>query len=505
MKKDHEWIEFYPFSDVGRREAQEDYFYTDPPKPSGQSWLGVVADGMGGHEHGSEASQAGVHAIKQAFDSSGQSHRGLEHLLESAVAKGNDAVLHAAERRGASGNMGSTVVALAIHGQDLVWCCAGDSRLYLYRDHRILQLSRDFTLAEDLRRGADGESWTTQEAESAPRAKALTSFMGADEFRRETKRKELEPGDVLIACTDGVYGTLNSEGLLKACEIEEGRASAKTIADALHQAVKAAGRPKQDNATAVVVRYHGQKSSWIRHWPVLGLATVSVGVAAVLIGIFLTRPQRPSPPAVATVAPVPSAPPRAGVRPPTASEPSSDSQKPSTAPSPPPPVAGPVPAPEPDVNKRLTKSQREEKKSSPVRGNSGPRVQAASAAQLTQGAPNAGRVQAGDITPPSALPQESQGTAVPEGGDARSAEPGVRGALPSSTPSSATAPTAAPATPISGQTRPVQGNTGANPPTPVGGAATTATNGPASGQGRARSEPATGGRNTAPRDAESQH
>lgn len=244
-------LDVHPFTDRGRREQQEDYFYTDPPPRRGRPWLGVVSDGMGGHHGGDIASKEGVHALKRAFDAAVASGLPAGEALRRATAEGHRAVLQAAEKARAAGDMGATVVAFAIDGATLHWCSAGDSRLYLWREGRLEQLTRDFTLGEDLRQGLAAGDWTEADIQANPRRNALTSFMGTDAWRCDQGSRALRPGDVLVSCSDGVYGTLAGEGIAAACGGAAG--GAQGIAEDLQKRVAAVGKPNQDNSTAVVV------------------------------------------------------------------------------------------------------------------------------------------------------------------------------------------------------------------------------------------------------------
>lgn len=248
-------LDVHPFTDRGRREYQEDFFYTDPSTRDRRPWLGVVADGMGGHQGGDIASKAGVLALKAAFEAALAARLPCEQALVKAVTSGHEAVLEAARRTGALGNMGSTVVAFAIDGQALHWCSAGDSRLYLIRAGALQQLSRDFTLAEDMRKGVNTGAWTQEDVEHSPQRNALTSFMGTDDWRFHADSRRLQHGDILIACSDGVYGTIGSDGLMAACNGTDRALAAQQIAENLQRRVVEAGKVNQDNSTAVVVRF----------------------------------------------------------------------------------------------------------------------------------------------------------------------------------------------------------------------------------------------------------
>jgi protein phosphatase len=302
-------LDIHPFTDRGRRDHQEDYFYTDPPARQGAPWLGLVADGMGGHRNGDVASRIGVQAVRAAFDAGVAARGSTEVTLAKAVERGHEAVVDAAARAGASGDMGSTIVAFAIDGPTLHWCSAGDSRLYLYRAEKLVQLSQDFTLAEDMRRGISDGNWTEGDIENSPQRKALTSFMGTDSWRCDTGIKPLQHGDIIIACSDGVYGTIECDGISAACRTAGGAPSAKEIAENMLARVLEVGKSNQDNSTAIIVRFvllkeaigkgNGNSIGWRTS------AMAGIGVLA-LAGIGVAGYSYINPGPVPVPAPVPS-------------------------------------------------------------------------------------------------------------------------------------------------------------------------------------------------------
>ncbi|MFT3721522.1 PP2C family protein-serine/threonine phosphatase [Pseudorhodoferax sp.] len=248
-------LDVHPFTDRGQRDYQEDFFYTDPPAREGAPWLGAVADGMGGHVRGDIASRNGILALKQAFDAALAARLGTAEALAEAATSGHEAVRLAARNANAQDNMGATVAAFAIDERRLHWCSAGDSRIYLCRAGQIEQLTRDFTLAEDMRSGVQQGAWSEADIQANPQRNALTSFMGTDHWRHHDGSRTLEVGDVVVACSDGVHGSIGAEGIRDACA----GADARLIAQDMLQRVLAAGKPHQDNSTAIVVRIAGLK------------------------------------------------------------------------------------------------------------------------------------------------------------------------------------------------------------------------------------------------------
>lgn len=253
-------LDIYPFTDKGRREYQEDFLYTDPVR-QGRPWLGIVSDGMGGHQGGDVASKAGVHALRIGFEAALAGRVRTEDALVKAVTEGHEAVLQAAANANAVDNMGATVVAFVIDGENLHWCTAGDSRLYLFRNGKVKQLSRDFTVGEDMKQGVEKGEWTQEEIDRNPQRNALTSFMGTDNWRFDARSTTLRAGDIVIACSDGVYGTIDTDGIASACLTDGSSPTAQQIAESMMKRILDVAKSNQDNSTAIVVRYEGAKSA----------------------------------------------------------------------------------------------------------------------------------------------------------------------------------------------------------------------------------------------------
>src|SRR5271154_3661002 len=121
---------------IGARPQQQDAFgFSDPSDRAFVThggFLGVVADGVGGLTHGSEASQSAVRAFLQAYRLKSPAEPIREALARSLRAA-NTAVLRVASAPSAEG-AGTTLIAAVLHGQSLYWISAGDSRIYLLHD-----------------------------------------------------------------------------------------------------------------------------------------------------------------------------------------------------------------------------------------------------------------------------------------------------------------------------------------------------------------------------------
>jgi len=164
--------------------------------------LFAVADGMGGHQGGEVASALAVGELRKTVKVPS-----LESLTE-AIRGANRTIYQHADQDPELRGMGTTIAAMALvendRGQEeLAWANVGDSRIYRYRDGDLLQLSRDHSLVEDLRR--DGQL-SEEEAAVHPQRNILTRALGIDrEVEVDSETVEPYAGDRYLLCSDGLF------------------------------------------------------------------------------------------------------------------------------------------------------------------------------------------------------------------------------------------------------------------------------------------------------------
>ena len=194
--------------DIGRRDYQQDSFgQTTVLRNTGI--LAVLADGMGGLSGGERVSQKIVMEAL-TFGSTLQANQ-VPTALPGMVAGINRAVNQMLGPKGLY-TSGSTVVSALITGNALRWISVGDSRIYLYRDGQISQLSRDHDLLQDWMPDILEGKRSMAEALRDPNGRKLTSFIGMGELRHVDYNRTpipLLPGDRVLLMSDGVYGTVS--------------------------------------------------------------------------------------------------------------------------------------------------------------------------------------------------------------------------------------------------------------------------------------------------------
>jgi protein phosphatase len=164
----------------------------------------AVADGMGGHAAGERASQIAVGAL-DGLDPESQT---MEiHLLELVQTARHNVCTTSAEEEGVRG-MGTTLTIAFVRDGILHWIHVGDSRLYLYREGALVQVTEDHTVSGLLLRGGE---ITEEEAKTHPLRNTLISCIGRDDFEADMGVFEVAGHDVLILSTDGLHDTLSEE------------------------------------------------------------------------------------------------------------------------------------------------------------------------------------------------------------------------------------------------------------------------------------------------------
>jgi protein phosphatase len=205
--------------------------------------LWVVADGMGGHAAGDLASGMLVAQLRMIGqpDSLGD----LDNKVRRSLQRVNRKLAEEARRRHQQ-IIGCTVVALLIYQNQALCLWAGDSRIYLWRDHQLQQLTRDHSQVEELiARGL----LNREQARSYPGANAITRAVGVmDPLELDSVSLQLRDGDSLLLCSDGLYNEVEARDLERLLATDDCQT---TVEQLIHQALQGKAR---DNITAVLVR-----------------------------------------------------------------------------------------------------------------------------------------------------------------------------------------------------------------------------------------------------------
>lgn len=250
---------------IGARSSQQDAFgfsdKADLDFVTHGGVLAVVADGMGGMAHGGEASHLAVRAFLHAYMTK-LADEAVPTALRRALDEANQTVITLAHDVDEE-NVGTTLVAAVIHGNDLHWVSVGDSRLYLWRKGQLTQLSEDHIYANDLDRDAANGRISREDAEDHPERPALTSYLGLNPLEmidRNPRPFTLFVDDKLLLCSDGLYAAMEEIEIRPLFQHE-----AQQTAEELVALVLAKNRPSQDNLTAAILAYDTDKNKTTHH------------------------------------------------------------------------------------------------------------------------------------------------------------------------------------------------------------------------------------------------
>lgn len=238
---------------IGKRESQQDSFGVSDLSNEKQcrenGIFAVVADGMGGLAGGAEIS-AIVTSYMLSYFSKANHHKDIPTTLLDMVYGANREVRQYLNNNG-NQLSGSTVVAAVIKDNLLHFLTVGDSRIYLCRGGVMLQLNREHTYGSELDEKAARGEISISDAKGDPQRNALTSYIGLEEIThidRSLRPVSLAPGDRVFLMSDGVFGTLSEDEILRASS-----ANLYETTACIEKAILDKGKMNQDNFTSVII------------------------------------------------------------------------------------------------------------------------------------------------------------------------------------------------------------------------------------------------------------
>jgi len=220
-------------TDIGlHRSTNEDAFVAEPP-------LFAVADGMGGAQAGEVASRLALDSLVEALAAADD--------LPAAADAANQAVYGQSRSDRSRSGMGTTLTAVRLSDDGLRFVHVGDSRLYLWRDERLTQVTDDHSLVGEMVRSGH---LTRAAAASHPQRSILSRALGTEPgVEIDSGAVELRAGDALLLCTDGLYSMVTDETVaaVLAAVDDPARVARRLVSEA-----KSGGG--HDNITVIVLR-----------------------------------------------------------------------------------------------------------------------------------------------------------------------------------------------------------------------------------------------------------
>jgi serine/threonine protein phosphatase PrpC len=192
-------LNFAGLTDPGLiRSNNQDAYYMDP-----EGRFFIVADGMGGHAGGEQASHIAAQEIRAYLEANWQSSQSTSALLEKALLAANKGILQDQQSHPERADMGTTVVVVVFRDSEPPFCAhVGDSRLYRYRESQLEQITEDHTwIARAIKLG----DISAEEARLHPYRHVLSRCLGREDVHQvDIQTLDIKVGDRLLLCSDGL-------------------------------------------------------------------------------------------------------------------------------------------------------------------------------------------------------------------------------------------------------------------------------------------------------------
>lgn len=229
----------------GKRPVQEDSFSTFE---TDNGLIAIVADGMGGLEHGKIASQTTVKLFTEEYTKEYELYDAQRFLINSAY-KANDRILDMASGR----KIGTTLIATIIKENFFHWVSVGDSRIYLHRKGKLMKLNKEHTYKEELHKLYEKGKISRKDVHSHPQKEFLTSYIGYEDFHELDYSKTpicLNRGDKIILMSDGIYKSIEEEEIK---HVLNKKCCPDTKCQLITDIIESKNLSHQDNMTVIIV------------------------------------------------------------------------------------------------------------------------------------------------------------------------------------------------------------------------------------------------------------
>ncbi|WP_167590371.1 PP2C family protein-serine/threonine phosphatase [Oceanidesulfovibrio indonesiensis] len=232
-------------SHVGEVRSVNEDRYLAREEDDGRALLLAVSDGMGGEAAGDLAAETVVEYLEdvpmQGLDNPGR--------LAAHVQDINELIHKLVQDNPNLAGMGATLTAAYVSANHAAWVHVGDSRLYLMRGEELMRITRDQRFIQEF---IDHGELTEEQARSHPLRSMLDQSVGSPEVEPVTGTLDLQPGDVLLICSDGLHDLVSEQDIaarLRALRSENPPDLDRCAHDLVEAAREAGGH---DNVTLVL-------------------------------------------------------------------------------------------------------------------------------------------------------------------------------------------------------------------------------------------------------------
>lgn len=222
-------------TDIGKvRSINQDSFHV-----MGDKNIYIVADGMGGHAAGDQASRIAVKTITEilsTYDFTGSEDSpeedfgmSIEELIRYALQEANEQILLASLSNQHLQGMGTTAIVAVEHRGSLFVGHVGDSRTYLVRNQQLSQITEDHSVVQQLvKAGAISE----EEAQVHPYKNVITRCLGMQaNVEPDTLELVLQAGDKILMCSDGLSNMVSDQQMEEMLNTHEPEEACRKLID----------------------------------------------------------------------------------------------------------------------------------------------------------------------------------------------------------------------------------------------------------------------------------
>lgn len=213
--------------------------------------LFVLADGMGGYEGGQIASTSAVNSVNQFFTE--EKCTFSEDTLRQSVLYANRDIMALKSHKTELSSMGTTLIVSAVEGNRFYWAHVGDSRLYIWHDNALTQITTDHSFVMEL--VSEGKI-SREEMRVHPRKNEITRAVGIQEdLKVDTGSGILQDDSLLLICSDGLSGMLEDEKINQMISQSSRKTfeEVKQLGNQLMNAVYEAGA--RDNVSLILIQF----------------------------------------------------------------------------------------------------------------------------------------------------------------------------------------------------------------------------------------------------------
>jgi serine/threonine protein phosphatase PrpC len=240
---------------LGNRTSNQDRFAV-LERP--EAVLLVLADGMGGHKGGELAANTFVLKMTEVFNDTALPVKDPHKFFTYAFEYSHLSVIETGKQQEPPLVPRSTGVACLVQDGKAWWAHVGDSRLYLIREDKLIDRTRDHSIVEELIRKGD---LAEKDRSSHPKSNQVTRCVGGvkklikPDFSPATP---LQAGDTLLLSTDGLWGSLSEEEMIKQFST---RTKVDIALDRMSEHAENISYPNSDNITAIALRWISNEST----------------------------------------------------------------------------------------------------------------------------------------------------------------------------------------------------------------------------------------------------